>query len=212
MKLVRDPKELKAQHPDILVLTGNGKTEARILSSLCEKYNGKTKFLLFPEAPIRRGLKETGFEGLRAVSVCLTEYELGRFLFLIDRKPKFEKVKRGEEHEEIDRYLKKELKAKIKATYIHVPRKAFLSKGCLGCRPFDIYTVVLGVTSNVEEEISELIRLKFGTQVNPDKAEIRKFLKRRGKDLDSLVGEASKRYLEKAFPGLCNVLKRIEEN
>jgi hypothetical protein len=181
----------------------------RILPPLCQKYNGKAKFLWFPE-PFK-GRMETGFKPLNAITGCVMQYRLERFLFVIDRKPEFEKIKPGKEHEEVNKYLGKELKAKIEATSEFVPEKAFITRGYVGTHPFNVYTVIFGATSNVEEEISQLIHLKFGTQVNPDAAEIKGFLRRKGKRLEDLVGEASKKDLEKAFPGLCGALKKIEE-
>jgi hypothetical protein len=181
----------------------------RILPPLCEKYNGKAKFLWFPEPPKRR--KETGLKPLNAIKEHVMKDRLERFLFVIDRKPEFEKIKPGKEHEEVNKYLGKELKAKIEATSEFVPEKAFITRGYIGTHSFNVCTVIFGATSNVEEEISQLIQLKFGTQVNPDKAEISEFLKKKGKRLENLVREASKKDLEKAFPGLCGALKKIEE-
>lgn len=211
MKLVRDLKEIEPQRPHIVVLTGNGKTERRrILPPLCEKYNGKAKFLWFPELP--KGKKETGLKPLNAIREHITKDKLERFLFLIDRKPQFEEIKLGREQEEVSRYLEKELKARIETTCELISEKAFIVTGYIGSHPFDIYTVVFGVTSNIEEEVSELIWLKFKVRVNSEKAEIRRFIKSKGKELQSLLRETSKRNLEKAFPGLCNALKRIEQN
>lgn len=206
MKLVR---ELKGRQPNILVITGNGRTESRILSPLCEKYNGKAKFLWFPETPIRRGLKETGFKAFNAIKICLAKYKLEKFLFLIDREH-FKEIRKGEEQKEVSGYLEKKLKARIETTRELVPEKAFITRGYLGSYPFDVCTVIFGVTSNIEEEISELIRLKFKAKVKPDKTVIDRFLKSRGKEIESLVREASKKYLEEALPGLCNALKAIE--
>lgn len=210
MRLVREIREIEDQRPDILVLTGNGKTETRILSALCEKYNGKAKFLWFPETPIRRGLKETGFKALHAIGVYLTKYKLKRFLFLVDREH-FKGTEQTEQ-EAVNAHLRKELKAKIETTCEHLPGRAFTTKGCLGNHPFEVCTVIFGTTLKIEEEISELIRLKFGTQVNPDKAEINRFLRKREKRLENLIAGASKRHLEKAFIGLCSALKKMEEN
>jgi hypothetical protein len=139
------------------------------------------------------------------------KYRLERFLFVIDRKPAFERTEPGEEHEEVNRYLEKRLKVKIEAISVFVPGKAFITRGYIGTHSFDVCTVIFGATSNVEEEISQLIQLEFGTQVNPDKAEIKRFLKKNEKRLENLLREASEEYLEKAFPGLCGALKKIEE-
>lgn len=215
MRLVREIRELQHQYANILVLTGNGKTEARILSALCQKYNGKAEFLWFPEVPIRRGLKETGFKPLHAIRVYLTKYKLKRFLFLVDRehlkRVKRKRRRKQKEQEAVNARLKKELKAKIETTCEYLPGKAFTTKAYLGNHPFEVCTVILGITAKVEEEISELIRLKFQIQVDPDKAEIDRFLKKRGKRLEDIIEETSKGYLEKAFPGLCSALKKMEE-
>jgi hypothetical protein len=210
LKLVRDLKEIESRRPHIVILTGNGERERRrILPPLCEKYNGKAKFLWFPEPP--KGKKETGLKPLNAIREHTIKDRLEKFLFLIDRKPQFEEIKLGREQEEVSRYLEKELKARIETTCELIPEKAFINWGYLGTRSFSVCTVIFGITSNVEEEISELIQLKFGIQVDPDKVEINEFLKKKGKKLENLVGEASKKYLEKAFPGLCGALKEIEE-
>ena len=210
LKLVRDPKEIWPRRPHIVILTGNGKTERRrILPPLCEKYNGREKFLWFPEPP--RAKKETGLKPFNAIKGYVMRYGLERFLFVIDRKPQFEEIKPGREQEEVSRYLEKKLKVRIGTTCELIPEKAFITRGYVGTHPFDVCTVIFGATSNVEEEISQLIQLKFGTQVNPDETEIKEFLRKKGKRLENLVREASKNYLEKAFPGLCGALKKIEE-
>lgn len=210
MKLVRDIKEIEGRRPDVLIITGNGKTERRrILPPLCKKYNGKAKFLWFPEPP--KGKKETGLKPLNAIRDHLIKYKLERFLFLIDREH-FKGIKQGEEQKALSEYLGKELKVRIETTSELLSEKAFISRGYLGAYPFDVCIVIFGVTSNIEEEISELIRLKFKVRVKPDKAEIRRFLKGRGKEFESLIGVTPKKHLEEAFPGLCNALKRIDES
>lgn len=213
MRLIRNLKEIGGESTHtIVVITGNGKTEGYILTALCPKYNGQGKYLWFPAPPRRK--KVTGLKALN--SVC--EHRRSnhdKFLFLVDRIPCFEGIAQGNEQEQVCRYLEK-LKIRIEATDELARGRAFVLRGYLGGHSLKIWTAIQGRT-RLEDEMSDLIRLKFGEEVKPEKGEIRNFVKRKypnvkgEKYYQALLKSASKKYLEQAFPGLCSVLKRMEK-
>jgi len=202
LKLARDLKEIKPQRPYLIILTGNGKWERkRVLPPLCEKYDGSEKFLWFPEPP--RVKKETGLKALNAIKHYLIQYGLERFLFLLDREHL--KAKRGKavkEQGQILNYLQRKLRAKLEESHELLPQRAFAIKGRIGSLSFNLSVVIFGATSKIEEEISELIKLKYGIEVEAKDSKIKWLLRRKRKRLEDLLAEASKKALEKAFPGL----------
>jgi len=167
LKLVREVREIRSRQHIIVVLTGDGKWERRrILPPLCEKYNGKDKILWFPDPPI--GRLETGLKPLNAVKSYIIAYKLTRFLFVVDR-----------EHlppeKEISDALEEALRAEISEIRELVPHRAFVIEGRIREIPFTLYMVVFGRTSKVEEEIAELIKLKCGEEIRPER--VKRFLR-----------------------------------
>ncbi|NPA47690.1 MAG: hypothetical protein GXO14_03465 [Thermococci archaeon] len=66
-----------------VVLTGDGRTEEKVLPAIAERYNGGDKALLFPKGPLS---KKTGLNVLKSV---LKVHELTghtRYLLLVDKE------------------------------------------------------------------------------------------------------------------------------
>lgn len=211
MRLIRELKEIGEEYPDIIiVLTGEGNRERHILTTLCPKYNGQSKCLWFPDVP--RGGKQTGKAALNIIDYYARKLKYERFLFLMDREHFYDSVE-----EQLRKHLENKVKMRVEATHDLVSGKAFLIRGYAGGRMVQIWVAVQG-RIRLEDEMSDLIRLKFGEEVKPQKGEIRNFVKRAypkmksSKHYQILLERASKKYLEQALPGLCAALKRIEED
>src|SRR3972149_6645296 len=83
MKLLRERKGLDAE---AFVFTGDGSTDSNILSWLCKRFDGKERFLWFPESPLKSRSKATGLSALRALTLLIGQYQQTRLLLLIDRE------------------------------------------------------------------------------------------------------------------------------
>lgn len=203
MKLCRELRNIGG-HP--FVFTGNGRRELKVLSAICARFDGDTRLLWFPSSPIKPGLKQTGITVLNALVHAIETYGLGQFLCLLDREHFATHI---DEPSQVCTFLNGK-KASVYSVTCLVPARAFVFQGCLSGRHFELCLVVLGTTSSLEEEISELIRLVHEIDVSPDKAAIEQFLSVQGCDVRSLIGSASMEHLATAFPGLCSAMKWIE--
>lgn len=158
------------QKPDCIVLTGNGKREFDVLEALGEKYDGR-KVLWFPKTPLAYLKMKRMTKGF-----C-------KFLVLYDR----EYFKNFNEDK---MYLEREVQVRIVEIIDLIENKeiindkeitgrAFKVKGKFGSRDIEVFVSIQGDEKNINEEISKLIKLKFGEEVEPDDKKIRKFLKER---------------------------------
>jgi hypothetical protein len=87
-----------------------------------------------------------------------------------------------------------------------------------------LYCIISGIEICIEEEIVKFIKTKFSIEVNISeieskqgkdriKREINQILKRNNlKDITELIKISEKRNLEEAFPNICAVFKKIEED
>jgi hypothetical protein len=73
-----------------------------------------------------------------------------------------------------------------------------------------VHTVVSGRDKCIEENISTLISLEWGIDVEPSKCAIRKTLKQKGTDLLSLVRTASSHNIDQALPDLTATFESME--
>jgi hypothetical protein len=192
-------EELRGRQAQIIVLTGDGKTEIRVLKHCSRIYNGK-KTLWYPGTPIPQ---RTTIEALRAVKVCVESYRILYYLFLIDR----EHLEKGKEEETIEKVLMNEGFREMEITQLN---SLFLVKCLLGPRRIMIYVIVIGTEKRIEEELVELIKLELGVDIEPEKGEIRKVLKSHRMDFEDLLRNAKRENLEEAFSSLCSALKMIE--
>lgn len=193
-------RELRGKQAQFIVLTGDGRDDLRVLEYCSRIYNGE-KTLWYPgiSAPQRTTIK-----ALRAVKVCVENYRIMYYLFLIDR----EHLEKGKEIETIKKVLINEGFRDVEITQLN---SLFLVKCHLGPHRIIIYIVVMGSKECIEEEIAELIRLELGTSVSPEKNKIRKVLRSHGMDIENLLRNARRSNLERAFPTLCLALKEIEK-
>lgn len=93
---------------------------------------------------------------------------------------------------------------------IKIHDKAIDIKTTIGEKSVDIYSVVLGKTKCIEENVSELLEC-MGYVVQPDKKEIRKVLNKIGKSLEDIIEDAPLINLKIAFPQLTKTLEILED-
>lgn len=205
MRFLEELKDV-SDEPIIAVLTGNGRTELRLLKYLAEKYNGDEKILFFPRLPIhpRPG---SGLSALKAVKTYL-KYKIHSTLFLVDK----EHFRKEEVVKKIDTALRG---FGIDIQNIELIREeweiALLVKASVGHREITIYVVILGENECIEEDIVKLVELELGLKIEPSKEVIHRILRKQGTSKYTLVKNAQGSNLRKAFPGLnliFNVLKK----
>ena len=206
MKLVKESKGV-SDESIIAVLTGNGRTETKILKHLAEEHNGNEKFLFLPSLPIhpRPG---SGLSALKAVKTYLS-YRIRQTLFLVDR----EHFDEDEITEKIDRTLRS---FGIDVQNIELCREEWenvlLIKASVGNREVSIYVAILGDSKCIEEDIAKLAEFELGINIEPKKELIYRALHEQGTDKYTLVKNAQSNNLRKAFPALNLILKIIKKN
>jgi len=186
------------------VITGDGRWEQVILKSIAKRYNGKDKVLYFPKSPFK-SLKKTGLscldilrlekEKLNIVKKC------GKLLVLVDKEhvSNVEDIAKKLESLEVFEDFKMENNEDIVKII-----------GNLGNREIIIHIVIFGKEKCIEEDVSELIKLEFGENINPDKNAIKDFLKSKGLKRKDLIENAKIENLEIAFNPLIRVIKFLE--
>jgi len=78
-------------------------------------------------------------------------------------------------------------------------------------RVYRLYVVALGEKKNLDEDLSVLIKLKLGREVEPDEPEIRRVLRGLGIRIEDLVASSGIRVLRKAMPELILALETLAE-
>lgn len=199
MKLIR---ELAQSEAESYVIIGDGPRDRKILSFMSEKFDGKDKLIWHPNEP--KGTKCTGLTALNVLPHAVMRYGIKKFLFLIDR----EHFKKGnQEQTTIQEYLKQQKLSIINISPL-ISNNSFILSGSIYTKSFELCTVIFGTETNIEEEISRLIKEVYRIQLEPDKNTIEGFL--RTKDLKTIIKTAQMKQLESAFPGLCSALKWLE--
>lgn len=207
MKLTQELKGVGSRSV-IAVLTGNGKTELYVLKPFSQKYDGSEKVLFLPQPPLPLR-PDCGLAALKAVKVYSSKYRIAHTLLLIDR----EYVHREETGKEIEGALRG---FGINVQNVKSPQKlkenAFIINGMVGSRPVIIHVVVQGEEKCLEEDIAKLVYMELGIVVEPKKKAIRTALHKRGLNTYTLVANALKRNLNRAFPALAFIIEEIEKN
>jgi len=209
MKLVEDLGKKNAQY---LIITGDGRTELKVLRVLSEKYNGKDLILFFPFPPRS---KKTGLSALNALKIY-SNIGINSFIFIVD----------GDTFEEAPANFKIQEHLNsigIEIVKINLIQDAFLINCKLGNKNIVIYCIISGPQTFIEEEVVKLIELKLEKKIDLSgkrdanwkeriKKEIIKILRENKIKLDELIRNTGKKKLESSFPNFCAVLKKIEEN
>ncbi|KKK42131.1 hypothetical protein LCGC14_0564440 [marine sediment metagenome] len=209
MKVVDNLKGIESY---FLLISGNGTFPERVLfKSLCRKFDGEDTTVFYIDHPIK---KQTGLNALNAIPLYSKKYQISSIIFIVDG----EHIKENAAIE-----IRKQLESKgIGINEILPLQGAFLIKCKSG--PYDIllFCIILGPEVFIEEEVARLIELKLGVKIDLSrkgeptgrkaiKSQIRQILRKKGIDIEELVMNTGKLKLEKAFPNICAVLKKIEE-
>jgi len=209
MKLIEDLGKDNAQ---FLIITGDGRTELKVLRALSEKFNGKDLILFFPFPPRS---KKTGLSALNVIKTY-SNIGINSIIFVVD----------GDIFEEdpADIKIQEHLKSiGIQIVNITLIQDAFLINCKYGNRNIVLYCIISGPQTFIEEEIVKLIELKLGKKIDLSgkrdvdwkkrvKREVMKNLRDNKIKLDELIKNTRKEKLEIAFPNICAVLKKIEED
>ena len=209
MKIV---EELKGHESNHVIINGDGTyPEKLILERICEKYNGYDKVIFYPRTAIK---KQTGLSALNSIK-NFPGYGFCKIIFIIDGEyisndPNFEI------REKLD-------SIGVDITEIIPLRKAFLIKCSFSNYNINLYWIISGPETCIEEEVAELIDLHFNIQIDLSgkrdehwrhriKHDINQVFKER-KKLKDLLRETGIKKLEKSFPNIkirVNQCKRCE--
>lgn len=181
------------------VLTGDGRTESKVLSAIAERYNGDTKVLVFPKS---KKSKKTGLSVLEAIESIhkLTGYT--HYLILVDR-----------EH-----FSEEKLRTKLSTLFGKYNIKTVEPYTIL-TEKFEIYLVILGEKTAVEEHVAKLINLEAGddkiqiehADIDSLKRQIKTFIKTSDhRKLRKFILSCNLENIEVAFEPLVKVLKMLE--
>jgi len=180
------------------ILTGNGRQDIKILEAICEKYDHE-RVLAYPKLPAIGG--KTGLAVIDS-AVGIFEHIHGEIvvLLLIDK----EHVK------DIDTFEKELLVHGFRV----LEKKPCSSGYCVmfivsrGPKQGLIILAIQGKDKNLEENLSDLIYLRYREKVEPEKQALREWLRVQGRtSLKKLIEETNIETIEKAFPALTDALK-----
>ncbi len=212
MKLI-DTDDLRGRKVNYAIITGDGKTELRVLRGLSQKLNGEEIILYFP---LITSSRKTGLSALNAVKEYPNLYQINSLIFIVDRD-----TFSGEPPDiKIKEYL---TNIGIDILNINPIKDAYLINCKFGPYNITLFCIILGPEIFIEEEIAILFRLKLGQKISLSgeknyawkdrvKSKIYKILRESNIRLENLIKNTGINILEQAFPNLCAVLKKIEED
>lgn len=202
---VQEPTKDMGNSEAVVLLTGDGPTELRIVKALSKRMNGSKsgKCLYSLKGPISP--TRTDLSSLEQIKILWSKNPLKKILWICDK----EHVKTENWHESIMRELTKY------GITVQTENK-WLDSGLfrlwLADREAMLWVALSGLKQKIEENIADLIMSRYGDKVEPDKNRIKDYLKRRGIKLDDLILETNEQVIEQSFPGLMNVLKSIHRD
>ena len=205
--------EMRGSHSIFLIITGDSSYDLRILKEIGKKYNGNNKILFNPTLKVQHKRGKSAFNSLR---VLAETYKTKVIICIID----------GEYFSEnIENELREALSDSVIEIIRIIPiREAYLIECKKGNYIIDLYCIISGIEECIEQEVVRLIKLKLNVDIdtsgieskdgkNRVKREIKQILNRNGmKDAIDLIKRSGKVKLEEAFPNICMVLKKIEED
>ncbi|MHA1488473.1 MAG: hypothetical protein ACTSRI_02325 [Promethearchaeota archaeon] len=209
MRLVDNLRGIESYY---LIISGNGTfPEKVIFKNLCKKFNGYDKAIFFINTPLK---KRTGLAALNAVPLYPQKFRINSLIFILDG----EHIKKDPKIE-VQKYLES---IGIGITeFIHL-QGAFLMKCKSGPHDIVLYCIILGPEVFIEEEVAKLIELNLGDKIDLSnkkelegrksiKNQIKRVLREKRTNIEDLIENTDKKMLEKTFPNICAVLKKIEE-
>ncbi len=208
MKLIEEEKPDKYV---AFIATGDGRTELHVLRSLSKVYDG-TKKIYFPKIP---GKRKTGLSILDILKD--SEIKARSYLFILD----LEHVSVNEK--EVIETIKKRLNEmnlrgiEIDTLVDAENARLYLIRCKRGSKALPIYVAISGKKKKIEENIAHLIELEYGDEIEPEKGEIKGYLKRkRIKDIETFIKKShrnsGKRNIKRAFPHIAKILEELEKS
>jgi hypothetical protein len=193
-------------------LTGDGRREQSILKALAERHDGSENVLQLPitVAVLGHGNKQTarysGFSVLQTIKTYISKYGYRSFLFIVD-------IEHVNDAEDIASEIEDKLsELGFDAINMEVlENRAFLVKCKLGSYKIMVHAVICGEEKCIEENITELIFLEFGTSIAPKKPAIDQFLRQNRTNLYLLVKNASPNHLQQTFTDLTAAFESMAE-
>jgi len=198
--------------PIAVIYTGDGiNPEKKIIGKICENYDGQEKIIWFPRTIIRR---ESGFGALKGVKQ-FGNRGFSLQIFLVDG-------------EYITDNVTEDIRRKFREYAININRitqiqDALLVNCSYGNININLYCIILGPTTCVEEGLARLVELELGAQINLSgnrdkewrnalKKEIKRVLQENSTNYKNLIKNSNSVNLLEAYPNICAVFKDIEEN
>ncbi|MFA4646172.1 hypothetical protein P8X24_02695 [Pyrococcus kukulkanii] len=183
-----------------IALTGDGRTELKVLEAIAQRYNGKERAMLFPKSPLGGTSKGTSI--IKTAELVAKITGITTVLIMIDR----------EHVQDIEGPLRETLKdAEIG------PGNPIIARS----KNMTILVVILGKKKAIEENLAELINLEAGKQVvDPKlpvkelKSQIKYILKTefgKPKSIKKFLERCKMENIERAFDGLARALKLLED-
>jgi hypothetical protein len=183
--------------PLAYVIIGDGYTEVRILEAVGDKLN-HSEVLLYVRWGISIGLSAALDTLAKLFSL---DKRVSKYLLIIDR----EHVKSVDDV--INGLLARgftisgEERCYAEACHIFTVEK--------GGRRGAVVVSIQGKERRIEENIAELIRMRYNENVSSDKKSITEWCKRKGLSIKEVVGHSNYELLEKAFPELIKALNTL---
>ncbi len=205
--------DMRGSNSIFLIITGDSSYDLRILKEIGIKYNGKSKILFNPTLKIQHKKGKSAFNSLKELAEI---YETKFIICIID----------GEYFsEDIENELRNALSNRAFGINRLLPiREAYFIECEKGNYKIDLFCIISGIEECIEQEAVRLIKIKLDVDIDTSgienkevkdrvKHEINEILNRNGmKDITDLIKISGKAKLEEAFPNICMVLKKIEED
>jgi hypothetical protein len=188
-----------AEKPLAHIIIGDGYTELRILKALENKFN-HSEVLLCPGLGVSIGLSA-------ALDMLATLFSLdkrvSKYLLIIDK----EHVKSVDD-------VAKSLRDRgftvgdtkecyDKMCYIFIVER--------GGRRGVVVVSIQGRERSIEENIAELIKIRYNEDVGSDKKSLKEWFREKGLSVEEVIEQSSYELIEKAFPALTKALNTLKQ-
>jgi len=198
MKIVVKGSEV-AEKPLAYIIVGNGYTELRILKALENKLN-HSEVLLYPGLGVSIGLSA-------ALDMLATLFSLdkrvSKYLLIIDKEhvKSVDDVAKGLRDRGFTVRDTKECFDDM--CYVFVVER--------GGRKGAVVVSIQGRERSIEENIAELIKMRYNEDVSSDKKSLREWFRRKRLSIEEVIEQSSYKLIEKAFPALAKALNTLKQ-
>lgn len=201
-----EPSKLKTASRSIVMLTGDGRWEDRLVEGFCKKFDGGYggKSVISLRGPIVGRI--TGIASLSQIKILIGKFGVRDFIWLCD-KEHFERID-GWENRIMDALRVYGINAVIGESYDGYA-KFYLEFG--GKRAI-VWAALVGVERKLEENLVKLIKMQYEKKIEPTKDELRNFLKKHGMDVETLIEKSAMDNLRESFPSVFTVFEKIHDD